>query len=83
MKNLMPQFLIVIVAFIALTFLMSYTRPAADEAKQYMIITSKPIYKEGAKAEFENEVSQKMSEGWHPQGGLAPIGAVFYQAMVK
>jgi hypothetical protein len=76
MKNQIIQFSLVIIAFVALTLLMSYTRPAADEAKQYIVIT------EGGH-KFENEVNQKLSEGWHLQGGVSAGPGALMQAMVK
>ena len=77
MKNLITQFSLVIIAFIALFFLMSYTRPAADEPKQYIILVGGPSAKQIEGLEYV--VNQKLAEGWRLQGGISPIG----QAMVK
>ena len=81
MKNHISQFLLVIVAFAAFTFLMSYTRPAADEAKQFIVVfTACNSDKPG---DFEQEVNKKISEGWHPQGGISFNGRGYVTAMVK
>ncbi|MDB5282399.1 MAG: hypothetical protein JWO06_1474 [Bacteroidota bacterium] len=72
MKNPLTQFSIAIIAFIALTFLMSYTRPSAEEPKQYILVHG-----------GEKEVNQKLSEGWHLQGGVSYRGNFPEQAMVK
>ena len=82
MKNSIIHLTIVLFAFMALTFLVSYTRPAADEAKQYTLVVGHTDIKDG-KTKFETEVNQKLSEGWHLQGGSS-IGINLYtQAMVK
>jgi hypothetical protein len=77
MKNLTTQFALVIIAFVAITFLMSYTRPVADEPKHYIVVMERI-------GEFEGQVNQKLAEGWHLQGGVSSIGNVtLTQAMVK
>jgi hypothetical protein len=82
MKNSIPQLAIVLFAFTALTFLVSYTRPAADEPKQYMVLLGHTDIKDG-RSKFEAEVNQKLSEGWHLQGGTS-IGINCYtQAIAK
>jgi hypothetical protein len=83
MKKSISQFTLAVAAVIGVALLMSFAKPAADEPKQYMLITSRPAYKDGAKEDFEKEISRKMAEGWKPQGGMAPLGSTFYQAMVK
>jgi hypothetical protein len=70
MKNSITQFSLAIIAFVALSLLMSYTRPAADEPKQYIVVEIK-------------EVNQKLQEGWHLQGGVSFRGNFSAQAMVK
>ena len=76
MKNQITQFSLVIIAFVALMFLMSYARPAAEEPKQYIVVIN-------TKDKAEKEVNQKLSEGWHLQGGASTTGAAVVQAMVK
>lgn len=76
MKNPILQFSLIIIAFISLTFLMAYTRPSAEEPKQYIVVNG------GSKGGFEKEVNQKLSEGWHLQGGVNNSTGL-YQAMVK
>lgn len=82
MKNSITQFSLVIIAFVALTLLMSYTRPAADEPKQYTAIVVNAGLPAGGE-KLAKEVNQKISEGWHPQGGVALAGGFLLQAMVK
>jgi hypothetical protein len=74
MKNPFTQFAFVIFAFIALTFLMAYVKPAADEPKEYIVVSG------NTNKQLEERVNQKMAEGWRCQGGY---GANFFQAMVK
>lgn len=79
MKNLVAQFTLTVVALIALTFIMGYTRPAAEQPKEYMIIECK----QGTKPEeFSEMVKQKMTEGWQPVGGVT-YNYAYKQAMVK
>ena len=82
MKNSITQLSILLIAFTALTFLMSYTRPAEETPKEYML-----VYQHGGFTsldKFEKEVNQKISEGWHLQGGVAMLtGGTPFQAMVK
>ncbi|MDB5282400.1 MAG: hypothetical protein JWO06_1475 [Bacteroidota bacterium] len=83
MKNPLTQFSIAIIAFIALTFLMSYTRASAEEAKQYIVVYKSGGFGNTSPDKFEQEINQKLQEGWRVQGGvgIAPNG--FYQALVK
>ena len=82
MKNQISQFLLVIIAFVAITFLMSYTRPAAEEPKQYIVVSgSLAGTKDKERANFEKAVSDKLAEGWRLQGGVC--GYPYTQAMVK
>jgi len=81
MKNSITQFATIIIAFVALSLLMSYTRPAADEAKQYMLIKQELMKDWTNKLEYE--VSQKQAEGWHCQGGVALFAGLAVQPMVK
>ena len=67
MKNSINQVSLFIIAFIALSLLMSYTRPAAEEPKQYIVVKATGF----ATDKFEQEVNQKLSEGWHLQGGMS------------
>ncbi len=82
MKNQIAQLSILLLAFVALTLLMSYTRPAAEEPKQYIL-----VHERGSGGlpyeELEKQVNQKLAEGWHIQGGVATDQAVLMQAMVK
>jgi len=83
MKNQITQLSLLIVAFVALTFLMSYTHPAADEPKQYTVVVKLQTNASNLD-KFEEEVNKKLAEGWHLQGGLAMGGQHdYYQAMVK
>jgi hypothetical protein len=82
MKNPITQFAFVIIAFVALTFLMSYTRPAADEPKQYTVVSMQ--CSRTSSQDFEEQVNKKIAEGWHVQGGVVLVGNFWYaQAMVK
>jgi hypothetical protein len=82
MKNSMAQVSLFVIAFVALSLLMSYTRPAAEEPKQYIVVTDN-----GGGAphseKFEAQVNQKLAEGWHLQGGVCMVGPFHIQAMVK
>jgi hypothetical protein len=82
MKNPITQFVLVLIAFVALTFLMSYTKPAADEPKQYTILFANGTAQTMAD-KLSVQVNQKITEGWHPQGGVAQSGGTLMQAMVK
>jgi hypothetical protein len=84
MKNRITQLAFVIVAFVAFTLLMSYARPASVDAKQYIVIVSEGATPAKAKANFTEQVNQKLAEGWQLQGGVAssPVFA-FTQSMVK
>ena len=79
MKNSITRFSVVIIAFVALSLLMSYTRPAADEAKQYILVRSIGDNEES----FATLINKKLSEGWHLQGGTSQIKNGYCQAMVK
>jgi hypothetical protein len=83
MKNQFTQFSIAIIAFVMLAFLMSYTRPAADEPKQYIIVYGSGATFEGQNESFQKAVNQKLSEGWHLQGGVTTNQLTRFQAMVK
>jgi len=73
----MPQLSVVLIAIIALTLLMSYTKPAADEPKQYILVWKLDRDK------LESAVNEKLAEGWHLQGGVATSNGPYFQAMVK
>ena len=77
MKNLIPQFSLAVVALFILTFLMSYTRPAIEEPKQYIVVFDRGHDKPEAK------VNEKLAEGWHLQGGVALYGMDYVQALAK
>ena len=78
MKNTITNFALVLIAFVAINFLMSFAKPIpADEPKQYIIVKSA-----GSTEKFEQEVNQKLTEGWHLQGGVAYNGAMA-QALAK
>lgn len=82
MKNSILHLTVILFAFASLTFLVSYTRPSADEAKQYIVVLGHTDIKDG-RVKFETEVNQKISEGWRLQGGTS-IGINCYtQAMIK
>ena len=86
MKNSITQFSLVIIAFVALSLLMSYTRPVAEEPKQYIIITysgGSPATPARIKENIEKTVNDKLAEGWRLQGGVSPMGSLYCQAMVK
>ena len=80
MKNSITQFSLVIIAFVALSLLMSYTRPAANGPKEYIILSARWT-KNGE--DLEKEVNQKLAEGWSPQGGMTPLGGLITQTMVR
>ncbi len=83
MKNSITQVSLFIIAFVALSLLMSYTRPAAEEAKEYTVVTVQGS-SGGNSEKFEVEVNKKIAQGWHVQGGVVLVGNFWYaQAMVK
>ena len=77
MKNPVTQFSLLIIAFVSLTFLMGYTKPSAEEPKDYVIVLDR------THTGLEKQVNQKLSEGWHLQGGVGVYGQDHYQAMAK
>jgi hypothetical protein len=78
MKNPFVQFAFVIFAFIALTFLMAYVKPAADEPKEYTLVLGAPDKM------FAKKVNDMLAEGWHLQGGVSTgERGVYIQALVK
>jgi len=82
MKNQIAQCSLVIIAFVALTLLMGFTKPAAEEAKQYTIISMQCT--RNSSQDFEAQVNQKIAAGWRPQGGVILVGNFWYaQALVK
>ncbi len=82
MKNLVAQFTLTVVAVIALTFIMGYTRPAAEEPKEYVVVFNRSSIDRPEK--FEEIVKQKLSEGWHLQGGPTwNYGSGYCQAMTR
>jgi len=80
MKQL-QQLALIVIAVIGLFLIMSYTRPAADEPKEYIVVHV--LVLNGKTAEFEKEVNNKIGEGWHPIGGVAQGNGSYSQAMVK
>jgi hypothetical protein len=76
MKNPIPQFSIVLISIVIIAFLMGYTKPLAEEPKEYIL-----IYGNSAVSLTQN-VNQKISEGWRPQGGVTLEGGLC-QPMVK
>jgi len=81
MKNKITQFAIAVIAFIAITFLMSYTHPATEIPKQYIVVEVTDQMQDGQMMQVA--VNQKIAEGWQPQGGVSSSGNVLIQAMVK
>ena len=82
MKNSITQVSLFVIAVVALSLLMSYTRPAPEEPKQYILIKclgSTPASTE----KFEQDVNEKLATGWHPQGGVSYANYGAAQAMVK
>ena len=79
MKSSITQFSLAIIAFVSLSLLMSYTRPAADEPKQYILVRS-GVDNEDA---FATTINKKLADGWHLQGGTSQIKNGYCQAMVK
>jgi|GEM_PF-1849610 hypothetical protein len=86
MKNSVLQSGIILFAFVALTFLVSYTRPEGgngSEAKQYTVISGNMNAK-GGKDKFEADINQKLAEGWRLQGGICVENLYSYhQAIAK
>lgn len=82
MKNSLTQFSIVVTLFIGMALLMSYTRPAGDEPKEYIVVYSGAVGKT-AEEKFGQLVTQKISEGWKCQGGISLASNYYVQAMVK
>jgi len=85
MKNSILPSVTIFFCFIAFVFLMSYTRPNAEEPKQYIIVTGEYNYTKAKvlMEKFAQDVNQKLAEGWHLQGGTFMSGTFVGQAMVK
>lgn len=67
-------------AFVLLSFIMGFAKPAPEQPKRYIVITARGMSPD----KFQEEVEQKLSEGWHLEGGAAGGGsAAFMQAMSK
>ena len=84
MKNTITTFALVLAAFVAVNLLMSFAKPVAapDEPKQYIVVQAS--YDRDAVQKLEKEVNQKLSEGWHLQGGMVyGSGPSYFQAMTK
>lgn len=79
MKNQITQLLLIVIAIVGISLLMSSTRPAADVAREYMLIKSGGDDKDA----FAASVNSKIAEGWHPQGGITQMKNGFCQAMVR
>ena len=80
MKNSITQVSLFVIAFVALSLLMSYTRPVDEAPKQYIVVKAQGFPSD----KFEQQVTQKLAEGWHLQGGLSNYnGSTYTQAMVK
>ena len=78
MKNNITNSALLLIAFVAVCLLMSFARPmVADEPKQYIVVFDKGSEK------FEADINQKLSEGWHLQGGVSVSGIAYIQAKVK
>ena len=77
MKNSLTQFALMLVTLAAFTFLMGYTRPAPQEAAQYIVVSDYP------ESKFQAKINQKIGEGWRLQGGISADRGMFLQAMVK
>ena len=82
MKNSITQVSLFIIAFVALSFLMSYARPAAEEPKQYMLV-GQPMIGKDWRGKLEAQVNEKIAAGWHPQGGLTFLDGQVEQPMAK
>jgi len=83
-KHSITQFSLPIIAFVAITFLMSYARPVAEEPEQYPVVFD--LSRDNDNPEkFEQKVAQKLTEGWRLQGGMRVNGTAGgkFQAMVK
>ena len=80
MKTPIAQVSLFILAFVALSLLMSYTRPASEEPKEYIVVRV-----QGDPEKFAKGVNEKLSEGWRVQGGVAiiPGNGMYMQALVK
>lgn len=83
MKNLITQLSLVIIGFVALSLLMSYTRPAADGPKQYMVAVTAGGPATSLAEKLAADVNAKLAEGWRPQGGAALSTGAMTQTMVK
>jgi hypothetical protein len=84
MKDSIKQFTLVIFAVVALSSIMGFAHPAADEPKQYILVIVTGIMTPAKMQEkLEKDVNAKIAEGWHLQGGIAVSGGGLLQAMVK
>ncbi len=82
MKKLFIQVSAVVTIFVGMAFLMSYTKPTADEGKEYIVVYSGAFGK-GAEEKMGQVVTQKMAEGYKCQGGISLASNNYVQAMVK
>lgn len=82
MKNSFIRISVIVTVFVGMAFLMSYTRPAADEPKEYVLVYGNAIGKT-AEDKFGQLVTQKIAEGWKCQGGVTMTSQYYIQAMVK
>jgi hypothetical protein len=80
MKNSMAQVSLFVIAFVALSLLMSYTRPGAEEPKEYTVVVGT-----GDADKFSATINEKINSRWHPLGGIATANGSgrYIQAMVK
>jgi hypothetical protein len=84
MKNYITQLSLVVIAVVGLTFLMSYARAAGEEPKQYMVVYGEGSALPKIRENLQMQVNQKISEGWHLQGGVSVTQvSTVMQAMVK
>ncbi|HLP52329.1 MAG TPA: DUF1737 domain-containing protein [Chitinophagales bacterium] len=78
MKNMFNRFSFAAIAAVFLLTIMAYTSPVAGVAKQYIILQDR------YSADLQQEVNQKLAEGWQLQGGVSMGGNNnLVQAMVK
>jgi hypothetical protein len=77
MKNSATQFMFAFMAFVLLSFIMGFAKPAPEQPKRYIIVKAVSTEK------IQQDVDQNLLEGWHCEGGVSAQNGALLQAMSK